>query len=187
MLTRTTATPLTLRSEFPPLRRNSNAASSPQHDFGASAMASKPPFAALFINDCNWYKWTSQRSILSIEKSYFRGEMRLPYSPCPFPGSLVFFPCSGIDFPCSLINREMACKALLLWYDSDPNQSKTVNIDPKRTFFPVNSLLTGKIQREWLARDCLHYQIINFAFIYIYLNAKFSIKNRLGTPVSWDR
>ena len=150
-------------------------------------MGSKPPFAAHFINDCNWYKWTSQRSILSIEKSYFRGEMRLPYSPCPFPGSLVFFPCSGIDFPCSLINRETACKALLLWYDSDPNQSKTVNIDPKRTFFPVNSLLTGKIQREWLARDCLHYQIINFAFIFIYLNAKFPMKNRLGTPTSRDR
>jgi hypothetical protein len=109
-------------------------------------LGSKPPLAAHFINDCNWCKWTSRRSILSIEKSYFRGEMRLPGSPCPFPCPLVFFPCSGINFPCSFINRETACKALLLWYDSDPNQPKTVNIDPKRTFFPVNSLLTGEMR-----------------------------------------
>ncbi len=89
-----------------------------------SAMGFKPPFAAHFINNCNWCKWTSRRSILSIEKSCFRGGMRLPYLPWPFP--------------CSLINRETACKALLLWYDSEPNQQKTANIDPKRTFFPVN-------------------------------------------------
>ena len=109
--------------------------------------------AALFINDCNWCKWTSRRLILSIEKSCFRGEMRLPCS-------LAFFPCSGINFPCFLINRETACKALLLWYDSEPNQQKTANIDPKRTFFPVNSLLTGKMRRDWLARDCLHCQTL---------------------------
>ena len=96
-----------------------------------AAMGYKLPFAAHIINNCNWCKWTSRRSILSIEKSCFRGEMRLPFS-------LVFFPCSGINFPCSLINRETGCKALLLWYDSEPNQQKTANIDPKRTFFPVN-------------------------------------------------
>ena len=107
-------------------------------DTAPSFRAHKPPFAALFINDCNWCKWASRRLMLSIEKSCFRDKMRLP-------SSLVFLPCSRINFPCSLINRETACKALLLWYDSEPNQQKTANIDPKRTFFPVNSLLTGKI------------------------------------------
>ena len=118
----------------------------------------KLPLAALFINDCNWCKWTSRRSILSIEKSCFRDKMRLP-------SSLVFLSCSRINFPCSLINRETACKALLLWYDSEPNQQKTANIDPKRTFFPVNSLLTGKMRGDWLVRDCPHCQNLNMVSV----------------------
>ena len=71
-----------------------------EKDAASVTLGSKPPLAALFINDCNWCKWTSRRLILSIEKSCFRGEMRLPFS-------LVFF-------PCSLINRETACKAVIV-------------------------------------------------------------------------
>jgi hypothetical protein len=70
-------------------------------------------------------------------------------------------------FPCSLIYRKTACKALLLWYDSEPIQPKTANINPKPTLFPLNSLLTAKIRGDWLARDCLHHQTITFAFLQI--------------------
>ncbi len=128
------------------------------HFFGERSDVVSPLSMRFFdVGHCVWF----QRGLtLSIEASCARSKMRLPCSPCPFP-------CSKIIFPCSLIYRKTACKTLLLWYDSEPIQPKTANINPKPTLFPLNSLLTAKIRGDWLARDGLHHQTITFAFLQI--------------------